>query len=262
MTGANAFIPVIVPQNQRSNSDFDSDALAFLTAAAITDPTQRTAINDFVVSAKDHGYWTGLRAIYPFVGGTAGSHKWNLKDPRDLDAAYRITWVGTVTHNANGITGDGATGYGNTHYTPSTAGDTSSSASAGLYTRTAANTVYDYSASGQDGVLPSFGGVFYVALGHGFQFVAAPGTGGVFAVNRTATNTEGWYNGTKVIDNAVASTPSAFERLLLATNGGAPSGFSAANLAFAYSGASLTNQQNIDLHADILALQVALGRDV
>src|SRR5205085_1059836 len=76
---------------------------------------QKTLVNNLVVSLKGAGLWTKLKAIYPYVGGSATAHKWNLKDPRVLDAAYRITWSGGVTHNANGVTFDGSTGYGDTH---------------------------------------------------------------------------------------------------------------------------------------------------
>jgi hypothetical protein len=83
----------------------DPDAQAFLTAASITDPTITTAIDNFVVGMKTDGLWSKMTGLYPFVGGTADTHKWNLKDPRDLDAAYRLNFVGTFTHNSNGITG-------------------------------------------------------------------------------------------------------------------------------------------------------------
>ena len=68
----------------------DPDAIAFLMAAGITDGTQAAAINTLVIRMKADGIWTKMKAIYPFVGGSAASHKWNLKDPRDLDAAYRL----------------------------------------------------------------------------------------------------------------------------------------------------------------------------
>ena len=60
-----------------------------------------------------------IKVLYPYVGGVAASHKYNFLDPRDLDAAYRITWSGGVTHNANGITGNGVNGTGDTHWVPS-----------------------------------------------------------------------------------------------------------------------------------------------
>ena len=31
-----------------------------------------------------------MKAIYPFVGGTATTHKFNLKDPADINAAFRL----------------------------------------------------------------------------------------------------------------------------------------------------------------------------
>lgn len=92
----------------------DSDAQAFITAAAITDNTQKTAINTLVTDLKGYGIWTKMKAIYPFVGGTASSHKWNLKDPRDLDVAYRLTFNGGWTHSATGALPNGITGYADT----------------------------------------------------------------------------------------------------------------------------------------------------
>jgi hypothetical protein len=84
---------------------YDSDAQSFITAAGITDATQKFAIDKLVKSAKTNGWWSKCKAIYPFVGGTASTHKWNLKDPRDLDASFRISFNGTWTHNSNGIQG-------------------------------------------------------------------------------------------------------------------------------------------------------------
>jgi len=54
--------------------------------------------------------WSKFRAVYPFVGGAATAHSINLVSP----TTNQITWFGTVTHNATGITGDGTTGYGST----------------------------------------------------------------------------------------------------------------------------------------------------
>ena len=91
----------------------DADAQAFITAAAITDPTQQTAINNLVVGMKADGTWTKMKAIYPFVGGTATAHKWNLKDPRDLDAAFRLVFNGGWTHSSTGAQGNGINNFAN-----------------------------------------------------------------------------------------------------------------------------------------------------
>ena len=101
-----------------SGITFDADALSFITAAAITDSTQQTAINTLVTDLKGYNIWTKMKALYPFVGGSASSHKWNLKDPRDLDAAYRLVFSGGWTHDSNGILGNGANTFAYTNLNP------------------------------------------------------------------------------------------------------------------------------------------------
>jgi hypothetical protein len=96
----------------------DTDAQAFITAAAITDPVQINAINTLVEGMKTDGIWTKMKAIYPFVGGTASTHKYNLKDPRDLDAAFRLVFNGGWTHSSNGATPNGTNGYADTKLNP------------------------------------------------------------------------------------------------------------------------------------------------
>jgi hypothetical protein len=108
-------IAVRIPRNQT-----DPDAQAFITAAGITDTTQKTAINTLVVNLKAYGIWTKMKALYPMVGGTSTTHKFNLKDPRDLDAAFRLQFNGGWTHSANGALPNGTNGYANTFLAPST----------------------------------------------------------------------------------------------------------------------------------------------
>ena len=99
-----------------SIAGFDSDASAFFTAAGITDTTQKNAVNQLVLDLKAASIWTKMDAIYPMVGGTSTTHRYNLKNT----ANFLITFSGTLTHNATGVTPDGSTGYGNTGLTPST----------------------------------------------------------------------------------------------------------------------------------------------
>jgi hypothetical protein len=103
----------------------DPDAQAFITAAAITDPTQQAAINTLVVDLKGYSIWTKMRALYPFVtdktveADIKSQMKFNLKDPRDLDAAFRLTWHGGGTWTANGYQPNGINGYADTKLNPS-----------------------------------------------------------------------------------------------------------------------------------------------
>ena len=103
-----------------SGGAVDADAQAFITAAAITDPTQQSAINTLVVDLKGYSIWTKMKALYPMVGGTSSSHKFNLKNPLDTDAAFRLVFNGGWTHSSNGALPNGTNAYANTFLTPST----------------------------------------------------------------------------------------------------------------------------------------------
>ena len=93
----------------------DPDAQAFLTAAGITDATISGAIDTLVIQMKADNIWTKMKAIYPLVGGTDNTHKWNLKNPTDSDPAFRLTFNGGITHDVNGITSNGVNGYAETY---------------------------------------------------------------------------------------------------------------------------------------------------
>jgi len=85
----------------------DPDAQAFITAAAITDPTQQSAINQLVVDLKGYSIWTKFDALWPMVGGTATKHSYNLKNT----AQYQIGWNGGVTHSNLGVQFGGVNGW-------------------------------------------------------------------------------------------------------------------------------------------------------
>jgi hypothetical protein len=78
----------------------DPDAFRFIQIAEIIDNIQIDAINNLVTGLKGSGLWGKMQAIYPFVGGTAFSHKWNLKNT----TLYTVDWFGAITHDSNGIT--------------------------------------------------------------------------------------------------------------------------------------------------------------
>lgn len=91
-----------------------------LWANGITDTvTGIDAINWLVWSLKGnnpsypHNFWDSLVAVYPYHGGTAYSHSINFRNV----GGTKVTWVGGMTHNANGATGDGSTGFGRTGIT-------------------------------------------------------------------------------------------------------------------------------------------------
>lgn len=81
--------------------------------------------NTFVKGLVANSLWNSLHAIYPLLGISAADHKWNLKDPRDLDAAFRLTFDETAgyetSHAGGGLLGRASkTFYANTFLSPAT----------------------------------------------------------------------------------------------------------------------------------------------
>lgn len=98
----------------------DIDVISFITTAGITGGTEFSAINYLVLALKNNNLWNNIKALYPFVGGTANTHKFNLKNPLDTDGAFRLTFNGTITHDSNGVSFSAVDGWANTHFIPNT----------------------------------------------------------------------------------------------------------------------------------------------
>jgi hypothetical protein len=99
----------------------DSIVGDFYTAAGISDTGAKPALVDFVDSLIRDNLWDKMIAVYPFITdardtpGTQAQFKYNLKDPRDSDDAYRLTFNGSVGVGNQGITSMGSAAYMNTH---------------------------------------------------------------------------------------------------------------------------------------------------
>lgn len=117
-------------------------ATQFINTAGITNPTQQNAIIDLYDDLVLAGLWNKFVAIYPFVGGTSTSHRYNLKNT----AAFQLTFNGGWTHNSNGVTSNGTTAYATTGIIPNGyyEGDTS----IGVYSRTAGQSGVDFGSAG------------------------------------------------------------------------------------------------------------------
>lgn len=93
------------------------EALAFIDSAAITNQTEKDAICNIVKQLKDSSLWSKMFAVYPMVGRSASSCKWNLIDPRDLNTSYRLVFYGGLTFDSTGMTGNGVNGYADPSFT-------------------------------------------------------------------------------------------------------------------------------------------------
>jgi hypothetical protein len=115
VTVTSTYTPTPTP----TSVNYDPSATAFINAAGITGFTNQNAINNLVVGLKTNNLWNKMIIVYPFIQGTATSNKYNLKDPRNTDDAFRINWYGGMSFNQSGITSTNTiNGYGNTHWSP------------------------------------------------------------------------------------------------------------------------------------------------
>lgn len=252
--------------------DYDISAKQFLTAASITNLSQKRAINKLVKDLKAANIWDRMHAIYPLVGGTANSNKFNLKDPRDADDAFRLTFGGTITHSAEGMVGDGTTGYANTNYNPSLHAESNSSINFGVYFLRQLN-------AGKY-VAGCYSGVTYLTMYHGY-------TGGTFYgnVNNNYTPnvtylddyTIGWYNiarsnstqvsfyknGVNMTTQNSSALPLINNTISLLANHGSGTSYvcNSMGVSFAVIGKSLTDQQQTDLWNIIKNYQESLYKN-
>lgn len=250
-------------------SNLDPNAQAFITAASITNATQRSAINTLVKDLKAAGIWSKFTAIYPFVGGNATAHSFNLVNT----ALYQITFVGGVTHSANGIQGNGTNGYANTNLLGNVLPQDNNHLS--VYSRTSGtNANYDVgtAVSGTRvlGFRAATGGppVFIEAYNNNLTLTTAFNTvsTGLQLWQRTASNASAYYRGDGglVSSNIAASNGTcAFNFFIGSVNvSGSPSGFNNRNYAFASFGQSLTSGELASFYTIVQAYQTTLGRQV
>ena len=247
----------------------DADALAFLTATGITDATITSAICGLVTSMKANGTWAKCNAIYPFVGGTATTHMYNLKNPLNTNAAFRLNFVGGWTHSATGALPNGTNAIANTYLTPSVTLSLNSFHGS-VYSRTnvdilsvlmgaTINTVVrDFN------IFPRATNLTYFRVNSTNDLGVATGSDsrGWFCANRiSSTQTRNYRNSTQYIlntaSNSIANLP-----IYIAANSGTLPYYSNRETAFATIGSGLSDTEAAALYTSVQNFQTTLSRNV
>ena len=268
---------IINPYVFASAPAFDPDAQAFITAAGITDPTQQSAINTLVLDMKGYGIWTKMKAVYPMVGGTATTHKWNLKDPQDTDAAFRLVFNGGWTHSSTGALPNGTNGYANTFLNANTE----------LQQFSHHHSFY-HNTDNIGTSLRSLGGVQQTSTTNFRTTIESSGTtltfrdlgGSAPETGLNATTLKGFRAGTRIANNNIFiikadGTPTAsgttitsnslpsLNCYIAAHNGaGTPSNYAAMSIAFHSIGDGLDATEGFNLRNAVVTFQTTLGRQV
>lgn len=238
-----------------------------VAAGATLTTAQRAGVTALAKALGDIGI-TKFSAVYPLIGASAACHA------LDLIGAYDITWSGTITHDANGITGDGTTGYGNTGLTPSTHPLDVNSHHASVYNRTnaAAGGTNRSELGAYDGtnfLLVQSRRTDNLAVGHAHaasaQFTPST-TAGLFTVSRTAAGSFFLDRSGGAQSNTSTTAPGGLINravyLLAYNNAGTANSYSTSNLSFSSIGSGLTSAEVLTLYTAVQALQTVLARNV
>jgi hypothetical protein len=256
----------------------DADAQAFITAAAITDPTQQSAINSLVINLKGYGVWTKMKALYPFVGGTATQHKFNLKNPLDTDAAFRLVFNGGWTHSTDGALPNGINGYANTYLNPVIESLTYNNNHLSFYSRTSAAggaTNFYEMGSGTNAA----GGTSIFTRRSNDLAAYDTGDGVTNRLSYINTNGSGFYVGTSINtnigyffkNNVAQSTKNPLTNISMLSYNFYLGGFNEENTnvypsnkqcAFASIGVGLSLTESSNYYTAVQAFQTTLGRQV
>lgn len=260
---------------------YDPDAQAFFTASGLTGATNLTAINTLVIALKGYGIWTKMKAIYPFIGGTAALHKWNLKNPLDTNAAFRLVFNGGYTHSSTGIAGNGINAYADTFLVPDTVFSVANNVHLSVYSRTNAAGLADIDMGGYNG--SQVGGVGALLLGVGWNNSTRGNLHQGTEIAFFNLNSLGFYIGTrigsaqKIFKNTTLGVSVTSATALKLQNKIALSGafsspaygsgvdtglLSAKEYAFSSIGDGLTDTEAANFYSAVQAYQVALSRNV
>lgn len=247
---------------------FDPDALNFITTTGITG-VEANAINQLVLDLKGYSLWSSFLAIYPFVGGTAFTQRYNLINVSN----YTLTFNGSWTHSSTGALPDGATAYAETGIIPSVDLDPVKN-HISFYSRTDADGLYaDIGAytsvpNSRVELMTKLGGNFEYAINTGpTNNIATANSLGMYTASRSASNAIAAYkNGAPISASALAVTvPASIEQIYIGARNldGVANAFSVRESAFASVGnVQLAAGQVADLYTSVQAFQIALSRSV
>jgi len=254
--------------------ELDTDAQAFLLAIGNSDAVIQNAINQLVLDLKAASLWTKMQAIYPLVGGTATAHKFNLKNPVDSDAAFRLVFAGGWTHSATGALSNGVNGYADTKYIPATHGGSASSIHMSYFSRQNTSGAFlEMGVAGNSGlgtnvgqlyIAPNLSGSTYIAVNmSGNQVISGLNTQGYFVTARTDASNMQLYKNGALVTNATGTPNSASNYPIFLggrNNNGTADVFTNRECAFATIGDGLNGTEVAALNTIIQAFQTTLSR--
>mgnify|MGYP001426073325 CR=1 FL=1 len=264
-----AFPPVTHGVIASQINQWDVYAQKYIDSAGITNATEKTAISNCVKQLKDSALWNKLDAIYPFLGSTSASCKWNLKNPVNSNAAFRLTFSGGWTFSSTGALPNGVNAYANTYWNSvANAGTTNASMGVYLRTNTADGAKIDIgflrsSPTAVSGITTRFGSEYYGAINTiGAGTITNTNTTGFFAVSTIVLDSIIMHrNGTNTKKNIPSTSNGNLNVFIGARNlDGAPVLYSDREHIIDFLGDGLTSAELIKLYNIFTTFKTAVGR--
>jgi len=255
--------------NRAVVSSYTARTTAFATATGITDATILGALNTFDLGLISNSLDTKMKAVYPFVGGTSTTQKYNFIDARDLDVAFRLSFSGGGTFSSNGYQPNGTNAFADTFLIPSSKLSLNSTHISG-YIRTAnsgvAPLLSSEDASYNKGlyIWPYNGGNYSVRLNDDTSTVGTHTTPplGLNIASRTASNVKKYrVNNTQIFNVNVASTSLNTDSIYIAKSRNNANYFGN-QISFISIGDGLTDAQENILYTLTQEMQTTLSRNV
>lgn len=255
------------------NGIFYPEAGNFIIAAGLTDETQMKAINKLVWDLKVFSIWDKMKAIYPFVGqaGVSSSFQFNLKDPRNLNAAYRLSFVGSWVYSPSlGIIPDGSTTYANTFFDPSSSLSPTNNHLSYYLTQNNLSITNGSMGSKDVYMLQVAGYGFTRNASNNSTFKSSLSTNsGFWLGTRTAIDRTVLFNNTQNLvenTNTTSFFISSYVTIGATNDGGtgtpSPTVRSSGSIGFASIGDGLTDTEAANLYTAVQRFQTTLGRQV
>ena len=251
-----------------------TEALKFIDSSGITNQTEKDAICTLVKQLKDSSLWTSMLAIYPFVGGTASSSKWNLVNPVNSNSAFRLDFFGGWTFASTGAKPNGINAYAITYFVPINSWASDTSISFGYYstTNTSATQV-------EMGIDAGITGTILLELNTSGTTYLRANVSWTYTTTFADANSLGFYVGSRIsstqekcFKNGVLKATGVFNKSIFATDSrpiylaawnkppSTPFYYSSKNCTFSFIANGLTDAEIATLYNIVLAFNTTLGR--
>lgn len=259
------YYQLISLMNKTSLPSYTSRTTAFATATGITDTTILGALNTFDLGLISNGLDTKMKALYPMVGGTSTTCKYNFMNAVDSNTAFRLQFYGGGTFSSNGYQPNGTNAYADTFYNQTTQGDNVNSGHLSYYSRTNSNGAeVEIGSSGGAYTLLEIrtSGVTYPLINQsGITSFADADSLGFYLANRTASNViNGWKGGVKKVSGTTTSTFVTYSNLTI--GGLTTTNYTTKQCAFSSIGDGLSDTEATTFYNLVQAMQTTLSRNV